>query len=189
MTSDESRFWIWCASYSGEPHERFGPPGVGTWRPITASKFAALDACGRPVEPPPQAPGASPAAAAQSALRRADPGRRFAPRLARRTRPERLSDELRRRCNRCGAGPFLKRGNNLGGGRSAGSLGAPIRRSQGAVLRLEERLQAPADSAGSDRGHRRRSSGACAPSWASVRQRRRKPRAEWSGITAPIKTA
>ena len=37
----------------------------------------------------------------------------------------------------------------------------------------------------------RRSSGACAPSWASAssRQRRRKPRAEWSGITAPIKTA
>ena len=49
---------------------------------------------------------------------------------------------LRRRCDRCGAGALLRRGNDLGGGRSARSLGAPVRRSQGAVLRLEERLQA-----------------------------------------------
>ena len=143
-TSDESRFWIWCA------------------RTIRASRTSALgrrlaseaadhglaarnlvDACGRPVEPPPQAPGASPAAAAQSALRRADPGRRFE--TGSKDAARKAVCELRRRCNRCGAGPFLKRGNNLGGGRSAGSLGAPIpfpRRCN----RLEERLQAPADS-------------------------------------------
>ena len=107
--------------------------------------------------------------------------------------PIRLPDELRRRCEWCGAGPFLKRGNDPGGGRSARSLGAPIRRSQGAVLRLEERLQAASRHCGkrSRASSRRRSWGPCARSWASAssRHRRRQPRAEWSGITAPIKTA
>ena len=154
---------------------------------------AALDARRGSVEPPPQAPAASPAAAAQSALRGADPGRRLAPPMARRSRPERLPDELRRRCERPGAVPLLERRDNLGGGRSARSLGASIRRSEGVVLRLEERLQAPADVARSAGRHRARDAvrAHVRPSWgsASSRHRRRKPRAAWSGITAPIKTA
>ena len=107
--------------YSGEPHERFGPTLAAEhlWTDhdlkLSVRTLRRWMLAGRPVEPPTQAPGAAQAAAAQSALRRADPGRRLAPPMARRTRSERLPDELRGRCNRCGAGPFLKRGNDLGG--------------------------------------------------------------------------
>ncbi len=58
--------------------------------------------------------------------------------------------------NRCGAVPFLGPGNDLGRGRSARSLGASTRRSQGVVLRLEKRLPAPADVAGSAGRHQAR---------------------------------
>ena len=57
---------------------------------------AAVDARRGTVDSPPQAQAPPLASSAQSPLRRADPARRFAPRLDRRTRPEGLSDELRR---------------------------------------------------------------------------------------------
>ena len=107
-------------NYCGEPHERFGP--------TLASEHLATDhglevpretlrrwmLAGWPVEPPSQTQAAPLAATAQSTLRRADPGRRLAPRLARRTRAERLHDELRRRCERSGAMPFLRTRKRLG---------------------------------------------------------------------------
>ena len=86
--------------YSGEPHERLGPTLASEHLAadhgiVVPRNLAALDAGRGPVEQPPQAQGASHAAATSRPLRRTDSGRRLASRLARGPRAERLSDELR----------------------------------------------------------------------------------------------
>ena len=172
--------------------------GVGTsgGRPrhqSAARNLAALDAGRRSVEPEPQAETAPYAAPTPRSLRRADSTGRFASRLAGATRPERLPDELRRRCDRLGPVPFFGARNHLGGGRFIGSVGASTRHSASVVLRLEKRLQAQADVARSDGRHRARDTVRThvPGSWtfASSPLRRRKPKAGWSAITGRIKIA
>ena len=117
-------------NYSGEPPERFGPTlasehlvaddGLAVRRETLRCWMLAAGLWSRRRKRKPHRS----AARTPRPLRRADSTRRFAPRLARRTRSERLSDELRRRCDRLGAMPFLEPGNDLGGSRSAPSLGA-----------------------------------------------------------------
>ena len=92
-----------------------------------------------------------------SALRRADSTRRLAPALAGRTRSESLPEEASSMTRPVLAlSRFVGPGNDLGRGRSARSLGASTRRSQGVVLRLERRLPAPANDAGRAGRHQAR---------------------------------
>ena len=167
------------------------------WRPTTTSKCRAKPCgvgCWPTVCGAAAASGTAPyAAPTPRSLRRADSTGRFASRLAGATRPERLPDELRQRCDRLGPVPFFGARNHLGGGRFIGSVGASTRHSASVVLRLEKRLQAQADVARSDGRHRARDTVRThvPGSWtfASSPLRRRKPKAGWSAITGRIKIA
>ena len=126
----------------------------GWCRLQTPAAFRPLAGTGACVAPPWQAKTAPQPVPTPRSLRRTNPTRRFAPRLARRTQAPRLPAELCGRCDRSGAVPLCERRNDLGGGRFTRRLGASTRPSEGVVLRLEKRLQAPADVARSDRRER-----------------------------------
>ncbi len=136
----------------GGGSRRSSPRGAGAV--CGPQRLFAPSPAREPVEPPWQAKTAPQPVPVPRSLRRTNPTRRFAPRLARRTRAPRLPAELCGRCDRSGAVPLCERRYDLGGGRFTRRLGASTRPSEGVVLRLEKRLQAPADVARSDRRER-----------------------------------
>src|SRR5581483_907413 len=125
---------------------RGGTPVDGPRTPGARHNPAALDARGRAVEPEAARPAAPSASGAEGAFWRARAAGRESPRLVRGARAPGVRDDDGGRRHESHPDPLQPGGDDVGRRRGAAGVDRAARPAAGALLRLEERVSAPADA-------------------------------------------